>query len=80
MQMRSVEAKYEVQAFEKIKTPKGEFDVFKVVMTMGPKPLAPTEIRTHTYYVPDVKAIATFHTSATELNVASMLIDFSLAK
>ena len=85
MQMRSVEAKYEVQAFEKIKTPKSEFDAFKVVMTMsvpkGPKPLAPTEVRTHTYYyAPDVKAIATFHTSATELSIASMLIDFSLAK
>jgi hypothetical protein len=35
MQMRSVEAKYEVQTFEKIKTPKGEFDAFKVVMTMN---------------------------------------------
>jgi len=85
MQMRSVEANYEVQAFEKIKTPKGEFDAFKVVMTMsvpkGPKPLAPKEVRTHTYYyAPDVKAIATFHTSGTELSVASTLIDFSLAK
>jgi hypothetical protein len=54
-------------------------------MTMSvpkfPKPLAPTEVRTHTYhYAPDVKAIATFHTSATELSIASMLIDFSVAK
>ena len=85
MQMRSVEANYEVQAFEKIKTPKGEFDAFKVVMTMsvpkGPKPLAPKEVRTHTYYyAPDVKAIATFHTSGTEVSVASTLIDFSSAK
>ena len=70
MQMRSVEAKYEVQAF-----------VMIMSVPKGPKPLAPTEIRAHTYYyAPDVKAIATFHTSATELNVASMLIDFSLAK
>ena len=34
-QMRSEEAQYEVQAFEKIKTPKGEFDAFKLVMTMN---------------------------------------------
>lgn len=43
MQMRLEDAKYEVQAWEKIKTPKGEFDAFKIVMTMrapGPKPLA----------------------------------------
>ena len=57
----------------------------RLVMTMsvpkGPKPLAPTEVRTHTYYyAPDVKAIASFHTSGTELSVASTLIDFSLAK
>jgi hypothetical protein len=85
MQMRAVETKYEVQAFEKVKTPKGEFDAFKIVMTMnvpkGPKSLAPTEVRTHTYYyAPDVKAIVIFATSATDLNIASMLTDFSLAK
>ena len=48
--MRSEEGRYEVQSWEKIKTPKGEFDAFKLVMTMsvlrGPKPLAPTEVRT----------------------------------
>jgi hypothetical protein len=85
MQLRSVEAKYEVQASEKIKTQKGEFDAFKVIMTMsvprGPKPLAPAEVRTHTYYyAPDVKALASFHTSGSEASVASTLIDFGLAK
>jgi hypothetical protein len=83
MQMRLEDAKYEVQAWEKIKTPKGEFDAFKIVMTMrapGPKPLAPGEIRTHTYYyAPDVKAIASFDTSGSA-RVASTLIDFSLSK
>ena len=83
MQMRLEDAKYEVQAWEKIKTPKGEFDAFKIVMTMrapGPKPLAPGEIRTHTYYyAPDVKAIALFDTSGSA-RVASTLIDFSLSK
>ena len=84
MQMRWEEAKYEVQAWEKIKTPKGEFDAFKIVMTMNApeaaKPRAPTEIRTHTYYyAPDVKAIASFDTSGSA-RVASTLIDFNLAK
>jgi hypothetical protein len=53
MQIRLEDAKYEVQAWEKIKTSKGEFDAFKIVMTMrapGPKAPGPGEIRTHTYY------------------------------
>ena len=86
-QLRSEEAQYEVQAFEKIKTPKGEFNAFKLVMTINAlkgartKAGSLTEVRTHTYYyAPDVKAIAAFQTSATELNITSMLIDFSLAK
>jgi hypothetical protein len=83
MPLRSEDARYEVQAWEKIKTPKGEFDAFKIVMTMrapGPKPLAPGEIRTHTYYyAPDVKAIASFDTVGIA-RVASSLIDYNLAK
>jgi hypothetical protein len=83
MQMRLQDAKYEVQAWEKIKTPKGEFDAFKIVMTMrapGPKPFAPGEIRTHTYYyAPDVKAIVSLDTSGSA-RAASTLIDFSLTK
>src|SRR5262249_53144514 len=80
-QLRSEEVQYEVQSFEKIKTPKGEFNAFKLVMTINAlqdartKAGARTEVRTHTYYyAPDVKAIAAFQTSATELNT-SMLID-----
>src|SRR5262245_45826451 len=33
-QLRSEEVQYEVQAFEKVKTPKGEFSAFKLVMTI----------------------------------------------
>ena len=41
--LRSEEVQYEVQALEKIKTPKGEFDAFKIVMTMNaPKVLVPS--------------------------------------
>jgi len=85
-QLRSEEVQYEVQAFEKIKTPKGEFNAFKLVMTINAlqgartKAGARTEVRTHTYYyAPDVKAIASFDTSGSA-RVASTLIDFGLSK
>jgi hypothetical protein len=83
-QMRWEEGRYEVQAWEKIKAPKGDFDAFKLVMNMtaptGPKGKG-TAVRTRTYhYAPDVKAIASLQTSGTEASVASTLIDFSLAK
>jgi len=85
-QLRSEEVQYEVQAFEKIKTPKGEFNAFKLVMTMNApqsvrsKPGGRTEVRIHTYYyAPDVKAIASFDTAGSA-RVTSSLIDYSLAK
>ena len=83
--MRSEEGRYEVQSWEKIKTPKGQFDAFKLVMTMsvlrGPKPLAPTEVRTTTYYyAPDIKAIVSFHEAGTEVSLTSTLIDYNLVK
>ena len=61
--MRSEEGQYEVQAFEKIKTPKGEFDAFKLVMTMNvprvrassPWPAQKFGPITY-YYAPDIKA------------------------
>src|SRR5262249_53814764 len=78
-QLRSEAVQYVVEAFEKIKTPKGEFNAFKLVMTMNaprsarPKPGGRTEVRTHTYYyAPDAKAIAAFQTSATKLNITSI--------
>ena len=83
-QMRSEEARYEVQAWEKIKTPKGDFDAFKIVMTMSvPKREArgTGEVRTHTYYyAPNTKAITSFHAAGSELSITSTLIDFDLAK
>ena len=83
-QMRWEEGRYEVQAWERVKTLKGDFDAFKLVMNMtapsGPKGKG-SAVRTRTYYyAPDVKAIASLQTSGTEASVASTLIDFSLGK
>ena len=83
-QVRWEEAKYEVQAWEKTRAPRGEFDAFKIVMTMNVpeavKSRGPTELRTHTYYyAPDVKAIANLHTSGSA-RMESTLVDFNLAK
>ena len=60
--MRWAEGRYEVQACEKIKTSRGDFDAFKLVMNMtaptGPKGKG-SAVRTRTYfYAPDIKAIA----------------------
>ena len=52
--LRSEAVQYVVEAFEKIKTPKGEFNAFKLVMTMNapqsarPQPGSRTEVRIHT--------------------------------
>lgn len=85
LQSRSEEGRYEVQSWERIKTAKGEFHVFKLVMTVniprGPKPQAPTEVRPHTYYyAPDIKAIVSFHEAGTEVSLTSTLVDFDLVK
>jgi hypothetical protein len=85
LQMRWEEGRYEVQSWERIKTAKGEFDAFKLVMTMsvpkGTKARGPSEVRPHTYYyAPDIKAIVSFHEAGTEVSLTSTLIDFNLAK
>jgi hypothetical protein len=79
------EGRYQVEAWEKIRTLKGEFDAFKLIMTMsvrkGPKPQAPIEVRTNTYYyAPDVKAIVSFHEAGGGASLTSTLIDFNLEK
>ena len=78
------EGRYEVQAWEKVKTQKGEFDAFKIVMNMsvstGPKGKG-TSLRTTTYhFAPEIKAIVSFQETGTEANVASTLMDFNLGK
>jgi len=65
---------------EKVKTAKGEFDAFRLVMNMiVPKapPLQTTEFRTHTYfYAPETKAIVSYQ----ELGSQVTLTSFNLAQ
>lgn len=78
------QGRYEVQAWEKIKTPKGEFEAFRIIMTMavptGPKSEG-TSNRTTTYYcAPGVKAIVSFNEEGSETNVLSTLVEFNVGK
>jgi hypothetical protein len=83
-QARWEEGRYEVQAWERIKTPRGDTDAFKVVMSMnaptGPKGKG-TVVRTNTYYyAPEVKAIVSFREDGGEAAVTSTLIDCNVSK
>jgi hypothetical protein len=83
-QARWEEGRYEVQAWEKIKTPKGELDAFKIVMIMnvptGPKGKG-TAARTSTYYyAPEIKAIVSFREEGTEAALTSTLVEFNVSR
>jgi hypothetical protein len=82
--MRWEQGRYEVQAWEKIKTPRGEFDGFKITMTMtvptGPKSKGSSNRITTYHYVPEVKAIVSFQETGSETNVVSTLVDFNVGK
>lgn len=78
------EGRYEVQAWERIATPKGEFDAFKIVMGMnvptGPKGKG-TAIRANTYYYsPEIKAIISYHEAGPEAGLTLTLLDFNVDK
>lgn len=82
--IRWEQGRYEVQAWEKIKTAKGEFDGFKLTVTVtagtGPTRKMPLYRLTTYYYVPEVKAIVSFQDEGTETNVVSTLVDFNVSK
>jgi len=83
-QARWEEGRYEVQAWEKIETPKGELDAFKIVMIMnvptGPKGKG-TAARTSTYYyAPEIKAIVSFREEGTEAALTSTLVEFNVSR
>jgi hypothetical protein len=82
MHATSQEGRYEVQAWERISTPKGEFDAFKIVMGMnvptGPKGKG-TAVRTNTYYYsPEIKAIVSYREIGTEAGLVLTLVDFNV--
>jgi len=78
------QGRYEVQAWEKIKTPRGDFDAFKITMTMtaptGPRSKGTSSRITTYYYAPEVKAIVSFQEEGSETNVVSALVDFNVSK
>jgi hypothetical protein len=83
--MRRTEAQYEVEAWDKVKTVKGDFDAFRILMNMnvakGVKRQGATEFRTHTYYyAPTVKAIISYQELGTDISVSSTLVDFSFTQ
>jgi len=83
-QTRWEEGRYEVQGWEKIHTPRGEFDAFKIGMQMttptGPRGKG-TAVRTSTYYyAPAVKAIVSFTGEGDAPATTSTFVDFSLSQ
>jgi hypothetical protein len=76
--------RYEVQSWEKIVTPNGEFDAFKIVMDMniptGPKGKG-TRFQTSTYYYsPAVKAIISFRQDGNQAAVTSSLAEANVGR
>ena len=82
--VRWEQGRYEVQGWEKIKTLRGEFDAFKITMTMtvptGPKSRGTSSRITTYHYVPEVKAIVSFQEEGSETNVVSTLVEFNVGK
>lgn len=82
--IRWEQGRYDVQAWEKVNTPKGEFEAFKIIMTMtvptGPKSKGISQRTTTYYYAPEVKAMVSFREEGTETNIVSTLVEFSISK
>jgi len=83
-QARWEEAGYEVQAWEKFKSLRGEVDAFKIVMRMN-APTGPrgkgTAVRTGTYYyAPEIKAIVSFADEGGEAALRSSLLEFHVSQ
>lgn len=82
---RSVDYKYEVNSWEIIKTPKGDFDAFKIVKSfqISAAPAKGRQARWQTqtyYYAPSVKAIVQYRLEDEGLTAITTLVDFSLAQ
>jgi hypothetical protein len=81
----SVDYKYEVNAWENIKTPKGEFDAFKVVKSFLLSPPGAKGIKSHWqiqtyYYAPALKAIVQYRAEDEGFTATTTLVDSNLAQ
>jgi len=85
LQPRVVNYQYEVSSWEKIKTPKGEFNAFKIVKSFQ---IAPPlrkggqphwQIHTY-YYAPSVKAIVQYRAEDDDIKETATLVDFNLTE
>jgi hypothetical protein len=85
LQPRVVNYQYEVSSWEKIKTPKGEFNAFKIVKSFQ---IAPPlrkggqphwQIHTY-YYAPSVKAIVQYRAEDDDIKETATLLDFNLTE
>jgi hypothetical protein len=77
--------KYEVTAWEKVKTPKGEFEAFKVVKSFLLSPPGAKGIKSHWqiqtyYYAPALKAIVQYRAEDEGFTATTTLVDSSLAQ
>jgi hypothetical protein len=78
----SMDYKYEVKSWEKVQTPKGEFDAFKIVRSFlisPPKGPSPGRWQSETYfYAPSVKAIVLYIIDEELIKATSALVDFNV--
>jgi hypothetical protein len=85
MRPTSVDYKYEVNAWEKMKTPKGEFEAFKVVKSFllsqpGGKGIKPRwQIQTY-YYAPALKAVVHYRAEDEGFTATTTLVDSNLVQ
>ena len=70
---KQYKAKFEVLAFERIKTPKGTFEAFKVTM----EPTDADWVNTY-YYSPEVKAVVLRYTEGGRIDRTNTVVDYGL--
>lgn len=74
MQTRWIDLEYKVLAWEKVSTPKGEFEVFKSEVSGWPN-----QVRTY-YYSPKAKAIVRFDRKAPRRSRTVTVVDFNVSQ
>jgi hypothetical protein len=73
---------YEVKSWEKIQTPKGEFDAFKIVRSFfisSPKGQGRWQSETY-FYAPALKAIVLYIIDEAPIKATTVLVDFNVTQ